>query len=61
MTCLGSEDRSGCCVQLALLVGRKLFVGQLGSGGAVLCEGREKGEDYKSHWLLRRLMKAAKG
>ena len=43
MTCLGSEDRSGCCVQLALLVGRKLFVGQLGSGGAVLCEGREKG------------------
>ncbi len=44
-------------MQLALLVGRKLFVAQLGSGGAVLCEGGEKGEEYLSHWLLRRLIK----
>ncbi|CAK9109238.1 unnamed protein product [Durusdinium trenchii] len=33
-------DRSGCCAQLALLVGRKLYLVQLGSGGAMLSEGR---------------------
>ncbi|CAK9109154.1 unnamed protein product [Durusdinium trenchii] len=32
-------DRSGCCAQLALLVGRKLYLVQLGSGGAMLSEG----------------------
>lgn len=36
-------DRSGCCVQLALLVGRKLWLTQLGSGGALLCEGDQGG------------------
>lgn len=37
------QDRSGCCVQLALLVGRKLWLTQLGSGGALLCEGDQGG------------------
>lgn len=36
-------DRSGCCVQLALQVGRKLWLAQLGSGGALLCEGDQGG------------------
>lgn len=36
-------DRSGCCVQLALLVARKLWLAQLGSGGAILCEGDQHG------------------
>lgn len=36
-------DRSGCCVQLALLVGRKLWLAQLGTGGALLCEGDHGG------------------